>query len=470
MSISTKKSGISLCIYLFILVCNCFFWVSPLHKESMFLSYMWPLTVCLTIIGLQTLLKEKNMASILVASILIWIYFTTIINGDYYLKYNLFFIMGIMYAFGASYFILLLAAPELRTKYFNIITVIYIACISMLAAGGVYATIMHTQIVLPFTELGLGIREYRLYAFWQHPNLFGSALLIAVLLSLYMVFKTKKTYIKVIFIILSIIQSLALILTMSRTTLVLLALTYAWAVGLCVVNMLKNKSKVLSLSVALATGILTAISILLISTPLAILLSNSNSEINTTHSISIINKAIADTNEKTTITAEENNIPKKSEIKARTNEDLANLSFSNRDKIWGVALNYLKENPKALLFGTLNNVAGHLAIKAGVTDAYHLHSAFIAILLIGGVPGLVLYLLFLATMLRACIRILIHKKSTTAYRMLIIAVPLAMINATMELYPSISGEIMDMMFLLICSFIIYIQSTLYPKKDVKNLA
>ena len=89
---------------------------------------------------------------------------------------------------------------------------------------------------------------------------------------------------------------------------------------------------------------------------------------------------------------------------------------------------------------------------------YHLHNVLIEMLLLGGIPGLLLYACFLFTVFKSALRLAFGKDTCLAHRFLAVTPVLLMLNGITEIYPTFSGNVMDMMFFVLAGVVVALGS------------
>ena len=82
------------------------------------------------------------------------------------------------------------------------------------------------------------------------------------------------------------------------------------------------------------------------------------------------------------------------------------------------------------------------------------HNGLLEMLLQAGIPGLVMYLFLMGRMLLAAARQFFNQKLPSWQRMLAAAPVIMLINILMEIYPCVSGNVMDMMYMVLAGAVI----------------
>ena len=433
-----KKSTYVLCVggFLFILMIRLFFWFSPTHQASMESVYVWPIAVLFTGVALHQAWMNKNHSILLALSIPVWLYITTLLGGDYYLTYNLRFIIGVFLTFGMGYSMLWLVQPKSRNKAFMTVTVGYIVAMTLMGIAGIYATVMRIKLFTPLDTTFLGVMHQRLYAFSYHPNALACAELMALLLTLY-VMLAKKRWIGAL-LPMAIVQLVTIYLTVSRTSIILAAFGCAWCAGVYGFSACKKKVTWLRLMLSFVVGALLFCTVYGLSSPVA---SKLSTLIKTEASVQM----------------GQTKANKDAHAVVERKEELDKLiTFSNRTNIWKAGFTYLRQNPKALVLGTPDNIVARIPRKMGVSPEYHFHSVPMEMLMLGGIIGLVLYLAFMFMVAKACYRLFFTRDIPPAVRMLTGLPPLLTVSGLLEIHPALSGNVMDIMFLCICSMVIWV--------------
>ena len=303
------------------------------------------------------------------------------------------------------------------------------------------------------------ISENRLFFFRYHPNEAGSALVVALYLTLYLFAAWRRVIARILLIPAGGILCLTIALTGSRTAIILVAAgvsllvfwaiyTYAfhsrawlrWPVGLVAF-------------VAIVAGLYLGLNA---SVGLVAQVSRQNAAADIAAAAPAAVAAAAAKQDGSVIATVDSRVQL---------EDLG--TFNMRVGIWKSGLTYLKAHPRAYLFGAPDNVVGRIPQKAGRTEM-HMHNAYLEMLLLGGVPGLALYALYLLLLVYNGLRLALYRESGWAHRFLGVVPLLLAVNGVTEIYPMFSGNVMDLMYFAISGAVIAFSMQLPPRRARKG--
>ena len=281
----------------------------------------------------------------------------------------------------------------------------------------------------------------RLYFLQYHPNEAASALTIGVLLFLYLALQNRALFVKVLFILCALLLGVVIALTGSRTSMILAAAGMGAFVFWVGYNLLFRRPFWLRwLACLMAFCVITVGAYQGITTSIGVVASIAM-RIQAPSTPTAAEETASAITVTTVPNASQTDIVHMYEPRMQF-QDIG--TFNMRAQIWQSGIDYLKKHPKALLFGVPDNVVSRIPATVGRPEA-HLHNAYLEMLVLGGIPGLLLYLGYLFIVLRACWRLAFHPSSSLPYRFLAIIPPLIALNGVTEIYPLFSGNVMDMM-------------------------
>lgn len=443
------------------------FWMSPTHEEKIRIAYLWPAALSAFLFLLCAENKQALKRAAVGPFIALWLLLTCIFNGDPYLVYNQKFMMGIFLGFGVCYPTFLLADQKQRAfglKLLGYSMVILFACIACL---GAYVTVTNTTLVSPFFETAIAVEDHRLYVFTIHPNEIACIFTGAMFWGIYLMADTNRKWLKALLTFLCLCLYIGVALTVSWTS----KLSVAAGLGLAAVLLIMKRMQakpvlaqvggsalafLLTAAIAVAgfSGVISATSyaanaVWISRTADSASIEESNDKQQAIRPVKIIASAKqpaptqVSTPSPTQAPVQAPAIPKERDV-------LQNLStFTGRTDIWKSGIQAIQERPLTLLIGMTDAQASRVPLRALGRDIYHMHNAWMEMLLLGGIPGLLLYLWFCVSLSVSCVRLFLRKSEKLSIRLLAIAPAVMLVHCLMEIYPSFAGSTMDMMFLIL---------------------
>lgn len=432
----------------FVLILRVFFWFSPSHAEKIHWVYLWPGVVAAAALWIPARVKRLPKGFPWLAAIFLWLLLSCAVNGDPYLVYNRTFILYMFISLISFYLAIPTAAARERHSALRALVSLYCLLVLALALMGLYAALTGHPVRSMFSEEAIYVPNDRLYFFKYHPNEAASAFTIGFLLFLYLMLECKKALVKVLLALCAAILGVVIALTGSRTSMLIVAAgagvcafwtIYAlpirwpfwlrWPVGLaalCAVALLCYQGMAASIY-----GVAS----------LNVKLNEPSGTVQREEAPAPSEAAGTPAAEPRPDPMEENNLV----LMAQSRKELHDIGTLNlRVQIWEAGIDFLKAHPKALLFGVPDNVVSRIPAAIGRPES-HLHNAYLEMLVLGGVPGLLMYLGYLWIVLRACWRMAFSKSSRLPYRFLGMIPLFIAVNGITEIYPLFSGNVMDMM-------------------------
>ena len=449
-----KISSLITITFIFLILLRLFFWFSPTHQTAIEPVYLWPIVVTLSALIIFNAIKTRNQVVLISSGIAIWLYLSTVINGDYYLKYNLRFVIGVWIVFIVSFGILWLCDKKYRDACFNAIAIAYLSMVTLFGLVGIIAAINHVPFQSPWEGGILGMRDGRLFGFSYHPNAVASMTIPALCIALYASYKYKAKTVKALMFLCVIVHVIVVYLTLSRTCLFIVCLTLGWFALISVVRCLKNKKDFIRIVAGIISAIVIGGSVFMLATPTSAFIQTAN-KAKVIEETFLVKTAIAET------TAPE--IPMSIFSRDSSKEQL--MSFNGRTNIWLAGIDYIKQRPITLLIGESDNIVARLPYKLIGNPANHFHNVPVEMLMLGGLPALALYTLLMWYVAKACWRLVFTRGMDTSYRMLAAIPPILFFNGLLEIHPGLSGNIMDMFFLCICAYLIIVEKSMFAKQE-----
>lgn len=414
-----------------VLLLQIFFWMSPTHKESISFIYLWPAAIAFYGLLLYRERQRLSPGIALLAAMTVWTFITCLLNGDYYLTLNRGFMLGVVLAVGVCFpAFLILPAPR-RKRWMTLIFASLVTALTVLCWLGLYAVITRTLIQSPFSAATIGIDaatlDGRLYIFGEHPNGMACILSIAIFMTVWLFFSTRRLWARLLCVIAVASLYCGLSLMISRTVVGTLSVGAALFAILCILKAQPFSARWKRVLLCAVTAA-TVIFLVFAST-----------------------QGLVDLFTDLSAQAEEGSWES---VTARDfGEELGSLN--KRDEIWAAGFRKIAERPVTLLIGMLDSDVSRLPIvMLDRPGTFHMHNVYLEVLMETGLIGLSLCLCFLWMLLRACRRLFFCKTAPFGARVLTIVPVMLMLNGLLEAYPFLGGRLMDMLFFLIAGAVI----------------
>ncbi len=458
------KRGMYPIFMIAMLALRLFFWISPSHETQMIGSYLWPSIVAAMALLMACRLRGMSKSGIVSICLALWFWVSCVLNGDYYLTYNLHFIVGVTLTFGLGFPLFFTLEASEKGRWFDAVSGFYVGAMVILAGLGVYVVLTASSIGTPLSENAIKVTKGRLSVFGMHPNEIASAMSLGLFLAIRLILKTKHIAWKLVYGLGGCILCLAIAFTVSRTSILISAAGVSVAVFLwCMARLAKRK---LLVRVAVSGTAMAAVLILLSGMMLGNIFSLPQKlpgivaglaeEAQETPATALAPApTAAPTAEQTAApTADPTEAPKKkAQIAVRDiMDDLG--TFSARTEIWQAGLQYIKDRPITLLIGSADSDVARVPNRYLGRNVYHMHNTWMEMLLLTGVPGSLMYLFLILSVLWAGFRLLRAKGQAVHMQYLAIVPVFPLINGLMEIYPCVSGNVVDIMFFIVCGALI----------------
>ncbi len=426
------------------------FWVMPNYQSRVNLIYLWPAAITAFTFLAFTVYENRIKGVWVSFALTLWLLVVNIINGDYGFDYNLSFCLGVLISIGVGFPLFFLAKPASHRRLLWLIGGIYVAAMLLIAVSSLYTALNNTLIPSPFTTYLLGIQSGRLYVFNNHPNEVASAFNIAFQLCLFFTLMTKRRWIKALCFLGAAILYASVSTTISRTSMIIVSLSGGFYLFIQLSQLRWFKHRLLSFITRGIVGLAVAALLFLCFAPVMAAINRYQPA----QAKTIVTSAIAaespdaqnDTVQNTSVTTTESVV---GELKTRSLlRDLP--TFTGRTAIWSAAIDYIRLRPITLLIGQTDAQVARVPHKMLGWDVYHQHNVWMEILLLGGLPGLLLYAILISKVLIADFRLLAIPGTNEKWQRYLAGITLLMmLNGFTEIYPSWSGNIMDLMFFIL---------------------
>ena len=454
---------IVICLFL---VLRLFFWFSPSHADKINMVYLWPLAIAAAVLMVAQRLLPLKWQYVLPPLMAGWLLFSCVVNGDAYLIYNRTFILGIFLS-NISFFLVIPSLPaENRERGLRGLAALYCGLMLIIAILGCSVAFTGRSFTTVLSDESIHVSQNRLFFFRYHPNEAGSALVVALYLALYLFAVWRKALVRILLVLAGGILLLPIALTGSRTAILLACAgigififwaiyAYAfrsriwlrWLVGLAAVAAVVVGMYIgLNASVDLIAGAAQQRSVQSTAEPAAAPegATAAASDAETAQQTDQVLKAIS------------------SRVQL---EDIG--TFNMRVGIWKSGLNYLKAHPLTYLFGVPDHRVARIPQEVGRSEM-HMHNAYLEMLLLGGIPGLILYALYLLLLVYSGHRLAFYRESSWGRRFLAVIPLLLAVNGVTEIYPMFSGNVMDMMYFAVSGAVIAFSMELPPRRIPKG--
>ena len=425
------------CLTLLLLCVSLVMMAMPERERLLVYAVLWPLAMATMLLIALSVPKRTTPVVWIGLAMVVWSFVCNVLNGDTYLQFNLRYVYGIALAFGLG-LCLFPVLSEKWEKWLPVFLLLFALYVFAIAAISCYACFRDRLIQLPFAEGTIGITSYRLYAFNKHPNEIGCMLVMGLLCWMVLALRSTRWY-WIIACLLAILPiCFAISLSVSRTTITLAALALG---GFCMVVLTKKHTLVRWIAGLAAMGVIFAGSLWVMMTGIPQMLPKA---VNTVP----VEQQIADTAVvETQVTHNDNHIWQRSYTDGIG-------TFSMRTDIWRAGLQYLKDRPVTLLVGSTDGAVARIPGQMLGRPEYHMHNAWLEVLLQAGIPGLLMMAAVFLRMYFASARLFFSKQNPGWLRVLAAAPVLMSACTLMETYPAVSANVYDMMMMLLCGAVI----------------
>lgn len=441
-----------------VLVMRVFFWFSPSHAEKINMIYLWPMAITATSLVVVQRRMLLSFRFALPGAMALWLFVSCVVNGDPYLVYNRTFMLGIILSFLSFFLVTPTLPPEKRENVFRWLASLYCLLMVGMASLGLYVALTGQSIRTPLSDEAIRISINRLFFLHYHPNEAGSALVIALYLLLYLFASWRGVAKRLLLALAGLVTALAIALTGSRTSVLLAALGVGVLVFWAIYTHLFGKRKWLRWPVGLvALAGVTAALYLALSFSVGFVATLAQ------HSAAQVPPP-AVTEGQPAEPAPQAATPPQNVVRMDDSrvqmQDIG--TFNMRVEIWQTGLDYMKAHPRAYLFGVPDNIVARIPQAAGRQEM-HMHNAYLEMFLLGGVPGIALYALFLLLLAYSGLTLAFRRTSGLGTRFLAFVPLLIAVNGITEIYPLFSGNVMDMMYFAISGTVLSLAGNSLPR-------
>ena len=432
-----------------VLVMRVFFWFSPSHAEKINIIYLWPMAITAVTLVMVKRRAQLNWRYALPVAMAVWLWVSCIVNGDAYLLYNRTFMLGVVLSFLCFFLVIPTLPAEKREQGFRALAALYCLLMLAMAALGLFVAITGQSIRTPLSDESIRISINRLFFLHYHPNEAGSAFVVALYLILYLFASWRGVLPRMLLALAGTVVALAIALTGSRTSVLLSAVGVGVLIFWAMYSLRFRKHPWLRWPIGLAAmGVATVGLYLALSFSVGLVASLAQPA-NAPSPSETVQATAAPAATGGQPAAEPTTAPQNVVHMDDSRVQLQDIgTFNMRVEIWQTGLDYLKAHPNAYLFGVPDNIVARIPHAAG-REEMHMHNAFLEMLLLGGIPGIAMYIAYLLLLAVSGIRLAFRKTSGLATRFLALLPLMIAINGMTEIYPLFSGNVMDMMYFAI---------------------
>ncbi len=439
-----------------ILLLEIFFWFSPLHENSINAVYLWPFAWCILTVLIVTRYQQLPKTAFVLIGLVFWFLLTNVFNGDPYLAVNQKFMIGVLLTFGIMFPTISSVSIPHQEKAFKGILIAFASGVMVVVFLSLYSVLTNTLIYSPFADNPIGLNsDARLWTFQYHANESASTFVTAFCAIVYLALCSKRKWVKVLSVPLGLSIYFAISTTVSRTGMIVFSLGAAALVYVLLFHCFSQKQTVLravlqSAPIALVCAVLLFFSFTSATEWMASL--NEQAQIKEqTQTVDSalplgITSAKAETVDETTVVVSQN---------LETRDIIEDLStFTARDELWLGGFTYLKNRPITLLIGQLDSIVARIPQTLLGRTEFHLHSVFIETLVLAGIPGLLLYLIFFVSVCISAFRLIFGVGVSIAKRFLGFVPLIFFVNSLVEIHPAYQCDPLDMICFFFCGAVV----------------
>ncbi len=439
---------------LLILALYLFFLFSPIHDYKIGFVLINPLTIALTSVFLFRSQGKFTWDTVILCAFCLWYGCTCVLNGNYYLLDNngATLCLGLVLASVVFYQTPAMLSQDKRKRFLSLFLHIFAITLGALAWIGVIATYTGQAFVSPFTGLTLGGNSAsRLTLFHIHPNMAATFFLIGLCMLFYLAMQTKKKSLWIPYLLGLLGFYLAIALTGSRTIYILTSLCAGAFAFLLLHKRLSRSSKWIGWLSSIGIW-LTVAALLFGGFSLITQLMNAHIAARKAAVISQISEELPEKKAKKEIKAQTRSIKPLSERPIMA--DIATLT--GRTAIYQTVIPVLEARPQTLWIGTAredfmklpNEILLAQSGKDKIAQANHMHNLFLQVLLITGLPGLLLVIVFVVILAVQSFRLFFLGKEEAPLPMkaLVVLPCVLLLNCMLEPYVFVENNLVNLIF------------------------
>lgn len=431
---------------------------TPGREVMIVKAYFWPAAAAMMAVMGLMLLQKPKLIGFLGIGLSLWFVVCTVANGDYYLTYNLRFVFAMWMTYGLCLPLMLLLDGDVREKWLTVFALCYALFMLVLSALCCYAACSGTQILLPAMEGAIGIMQNRLYALCKHPNELGLSMNIAMMCWLFLAMRSRKMPVRLLCVLALLPLAFAIALTASRTSIVIAALVGGVAAMVSATEFLKKHREWLRWLAGGAALVLVTGGLMWTLNAGVPMLLQDHTVLMESHRLipAAYAEEAPDADQEAAVAPPAATKTGKTEDDQLVRRDFGQSfsTFSMRTGIWKVGVEYIQKHPRVLLLGSTDGQVSRIPKWYLGRNVSHMHNGWLEMLIQTGIPGFLVYLCIILRMLWAAARQFFNLKNPAWQRILAAAPVVTLLCTLMEIYPCVSGNVMDMMYMVLAGAVI----------------
>lgn len=460
--------------------------VAPLHGLELYATYGKLLIAAVTAVYFYRRGFRGCVELGLVTVFVLWVLISRLLNGDFYLRYDVETVYGaavLLIAFSAG---LLLDAAG-RAKLLNWVSALFCGFYTLLAAAGIFVFLTYTYIHLPPENAWITINDYygggSLVALQllYHRNIASAWLYVALFLLIYQFFNCQSRLWRIPITLSALIDFVALGLCRCRTVQVAAAISLAMLAMLLVLKYVHPRKKLayvplLALTLAGVTVLgykgfdlaAQGVSSLSRLTAPAFIQTYMASDDQLDPEYFGIILEVAEQYENRSDAGENGAGETGAEETFGYSDDRDFLSdastMTGRSSIWRTVIPAVQQRPQTLLSGQLSRDVLTVPLQY-MPGIMHMHSSPIQTLLLTGLPGLLLAASVMALLILRLIRVFFSARPQLSLPVKLLTVPLTglMVYSMMESFLFTSSDARSFIFFLLAGAVLGYYYDAYPK-------
>ena len=455
-------SGLTVSYLFFFLVC----FLESRIMGSITQSVLLRIVILILFASCLAVYRFHNIEIMLLVCFCLWMVVTRIIFGELLARWTAIAELSLMVPMFAVGLILKGKTRE-HFLFFTLCLINIYYCVFGIAC--IYTAATRSCLIYPVTGavIGYDSSSWRIAFLNHHWNQTAGEFLIALCISLVLIFRAKRIWIKILFIIGSAIYFTVIALTISRNGQTWASLAVGLSVGLVVFNKIKCREKLLSRVFAF---IVTTLAIMLLvyqlNEPIRKGLWNiyESNDYETEHVDSNTAQNILQFEMKElTTTVEESDGP------GDYREDTRPYLKSGRKEIYWSAIKSLQLEPRRILIGSPMADVMDISNSLIEEQAGHFHNLFLQVINQFGLPALILVLLFLWRVFRIGMVMIINKSKWFQIKDQSLIIPIiALLGFNMlEVGSFTSFSFIGMYFFFACGILTGVYEEIATEKEGK---
>ncbi len=356
----------------------------------------------------------------------VWVLITRLISGYYKEGTDLLFVVG-MFACLYSFAVAFRFDYQTRQRVLNTFIVVFATIISITSFLGIMAAITRETVeikILEFTLQAGTIKGGRLHIADSHPNIGSCWAMICMFLLIERCFLiNKKKWLKVLLALGIFVNYVAIALTNCRTIYLQVSVCLALFIYILITDRKRIMLRKQRFLVLLACGIII-VPLAYNSFDWSIKAVSRISDAVYTESVEIAEETSVVSPKTGLMTLGYNNINASVQTGDVRPVFGNNSTLTIRIRIWESALGTIKTNPSVLLFGESKAEFTDISNKLIEYPVKHYHNMFLNVLMLTGLPGLLIVLVFLYCLIKKIVLVVSSDTDTVTTAEKVLALPL----------------------------------------------